>query len=196
MTASRATEPPRDVPAERLFRLLLARHPSRPLARPVAGLSLDVRPITAAAEAEAVDLAGEEVEELRESRLQREILSRVLWLAGRPAFLSPDEVGLLDGAALAAVLADVGEALAIIAPTYARSNVDAWSRALERGAMHLSNVSATVALASCVDVTPAGGITPRPDRYWGCPVGELLDGHWMVWRAARAAVERVRAEKR
>jgi len=26
----------------------------------------------------------------------------------------------------------------------------------------------------------------RPERFWGYAVDRLLDGHWMVYRAARA----------
>lgn len=193
----RAASPPAGVAPERLFRALLARHPSRPLPRLVAGLQLTVRAVPAAVEWEAVDVAAEEVEdELRASRLQREILWRVLWLGARPAFSSPEEVGLLDGGELDAVAGAVGEVLCAIAPTYARSDVDAWARVLETGAAHPSTVSDAISLAGCVDVTPGGGVVARPDRYWGCPVGELLDGHWMVWRAARAAVERLRESKR
>jgi hypothetical protein len=139
----------------------------------------------------AIDAAaGETVEELRASRLQREVMALVLWHRGAPAFRDADEVGLLDGGTLAALTAEVGDVLATIAPTYARSDVDAWALRLERGAEAAANVQATVALASCVDVTPGGGVVPRLDRYWGCSVGELLDGHWMAWRAARAVVER------
>jgi hypothetical protein len=38
-----------------------------------------------------------------------------------------------------------------------------------------------------VDIAgPTGATIPRPDRYWGCPIVDLLDGHWMAFRAARA----------
>lgn len=189
----RAAAPPGDEPPERLFRALAARRPERPLPRLVAGHRLTARAVPAREEWAAEDAAAsEEVEELRPSLLQRQILWRVLRLGDGPAFASPDEVGALDGAALASLVADVGAALWRIAPTYARSDVEAWARVLERGAAHPSNVADAVALASCVDMTPGGGVVPRLDRYWGCPVVELLDGHWMVWRAARTAVERIR----
>ncbi len=184
-------EPPLE-PAERIFRTLLARHPERPIATRVAGVGLSVRAISSREEWEALDASQrEEAEELRDSVLQREILFRVLRVGAGPAFSSIDEVGLLSDGVCEQLLRDVSAVLAIIGPTYARSDVDAWMRVLERGAE--ANAYEAIALASCVDVTMGYGVrsvTPRPDRYWGCAVGELLDGHWMAYRAARTVMER------
>ena len=185
--------PPRDLPPERLFRLLLAWRPSRPLRRLVAALQLRVRALSPIEEAEALDLAEEEeLPELRASRAQREILFRALHLGDAPAFASAEEVGLLSGAALAELAGEVAQALNTIAPTYARSDVGAWRKALAAGAERVGNLSTTFTLASCVDVTPAGGHLPRLDRFWGRPAGELLDGHWLAYEAARTVMEKHR----
>jgi hypothetical protein len=184
--------PPSD-PPDRLFRTLLAWRPSRPLRTEVAGFRLRARALSPAEEAAAFDAgAEEELLEVRTSRFQRELLARCLYIGDRPAFASAEEVGLLSGAAIAALAGEAAETLDAIAPTYARSDVAAWRKVLREGAEHIVNVSTTFTLAGCVDITPGGGHLPRLDRFWGHPAGELLDGHWLAYEAARAVMEKHR----
>jgi hypothetical protein len=176
-----------------LFRSLLAPYPARPIA-PLAGVPLFVRALRAADEAAAIDAGlAAPLEELRISRALRELLARCVWTRGGLAFASAEALGNLPAARLQALASEALDALARISPTYARSKWEAWHRRLELGAQHPSNFHDAAAVASCVDMIPAGwggggGFTARPDRYWGLPVGELLDGHWMVWSAARAVI--------
>jgi hypothetical protein len=187
-----ASQPPA-VPPERLFRALLAWRPSRPLRTRVAGYALRVRALSPAEEAGAFDAAAEEeLLEVHASRAQRELLARALYIGESRAFASAAEVGLLSGAMIATLAGEVAEALEAIAPTYARADVDAWRKVLALGAEHLTNLSTAFTLAACVDITPGGGRMPRLDRFWGHPAGELLDGHWMAYEAARTAVEKHR----
>jgi hypothetical protein len=151
-------------------------------------IPLIVRAIPSQEETAAIDAAMDAPEEIRGSRAQLEIVARYLWTPDGRAFDDAAEVGRLDDDEVDALADAVAAALGCISPTYARSDVDAWARALEAGARGLGNIAAAAALSSCVDVTPGGRIS-RPDRYWGCPTGQLLDGHWMLTRAAQRAME-------
>lgn len=103
--------------------------------------------------------------------------------AGR-AFLSEQEAHDLHDV--------VADALAIISPHYGAIDAQAWADALEQGAS-LSGHQA-YALGSCIDM--AGTMStlhrmPRPDRYFGCAMRDLLDGHWLCWFAARRVIEKL-----
>lgn len=183
--------PPVSIAPERLFRSLL---PLRPEARIdyrircAPSIPLLVRAIPAHEEDAAIDAALDAPEEICGSRAQLEIVARYLWTPSGRAFEDADAVGQLDDDEVGMLADAVAEAVGRIAPTYARSDADAWGKALEAGARVLSNIGTCLALASCVDVTPGGRIG-RPDRFWGCPTGQLLDGHWMLLRAAQRALE-------
>jgi hypothetical protein len=181
-------QPPGDITPARLFRALLQHHPEQALDYRIPGAEsfpLRVRAVRAAEIGLLLDAADEGVEELRGSRVSTALLAKVLWTGGAPTFRHADELGGMDGG-------DVGElwdaalrALGKICPTYSLSDSTAWGRVLEAGAREPSNLHDAFALALCVD-HGTGAVTPRPDRYWGCSPAELLDGHWMIWRAARA----------
>lgn len=151
-------------------------------------IPLIVRAIPSQEEAAAIDAAMDAPEEIRGSRAQLEIVARYLWTPEGLAFGDASEVGRLGDDEVDALADAVADALGYIAPTYARSDTSAWAQALEFGARGLGNIAAAAALASCMDVTQGGRIS-RPDRYWGCPTGQLLDGHWMLMRAAQRAME-------
>ena len=83
-------------------------------------------------------------------------------------------------------------ALRIISPSFRACDYDAWLAKLTIGAGHWTSRPQAAALAVCIDV--AAGmttrITPRPDRYFGLPMGQLTDGQWLAYRAARQAIDK------
>lgn len=183
--------PPPDLSPERLFRLLLPLRPSSALQyriRCALSVPLLARAPSGAEEWAALDAAAEAPPEVRGSIAQLEVLARCLYTPTGPAFSSAEEVGRLEEGDVAELAGEVASALDRIAPSYTRSDYQIWAEALEKGARHWSNVGTTVAMASCVDLG-MGGRVPRPDRYWGVPVCQLLDGHWMIFRAAQRAAE-------
>jgi hypothetical protein len=186
------TQPPEALPPERLWRSLLPARPFRALRLRLRGaerVQLIVRPVTAMGEALARDAgAALEVEQLRYAAAVRELLALVVHTQRRRAFATAADLAALEDHELAALEREVMGALSDIAPTYARSDVDAWSTVLQVGAAHPSNLSEASAIASCIALS-SGSVVPRPDRYWPLSISELLDGHWMAWNAARAAVK-------
>jgi hypothetical protein len=188
--ARKLADPP-DVAADVLWRSLLPLRPERAIPTRLRGIAhapFLVRAVPAMALALADDAgrrAAGGVDELQSARAAGEVLSLVLYTTQGRAFPTAAALGRLDGAELAELARDAFAALAEVCPTYARSNTDRWSEVLRDGAGHPSNLLEAVALGSCVDVGPAGGGIPRPDRYWGVPLRELCDGHWLAFRAAR-----------
>lgn len=188
-------EPPADEPPARIWRSLIALRPQRPMVYrlPCApDVPLICQAPTSLEEGLAFDAADLAPEEIRSSRAKLEILGRALWTPTGPAFGSAADVGRLLDAEVDALAEEVAGILDRIAPTYARSNAAAWVDVLERGALHGSNIGDAMTLAACVDEHQRG-TTPRPDRFWGLPLRELLDGHWMAFRAARRAADKLRA---
>lgn len=191
------TPPPKDEPPGRLFRLLLDTHPERVLSYRVQGaegIPLRVRALRGIDRALVEDEAARAPVAARDGAFVRGLIAAALWTPDGPAFSSPDAAGALPLAELLTLGKHVGEALAICSPTYATSDAKAWEKVLEEGAFAPGNVHETVALAGCIDVG-FGLIVARPDRYWGVPMNQLLDGHWMVYRAARTVVDRLREKK-
>lgn len=182
-------EPPASLTPARLFRTLTQRHPERALDYRIPGaesFALRVRAVRSTALAALFDEADGGPAELRTSTVSSALLVLCLRSGEVPALSSADDLGGLPSPVVDALWSASLEALGAICPTYSLSNVRTWSRALEDGARDPSNVHDAFALAGCVDVGPTGATVPRPDRYWGCPTGDLLDGHWMAFRAARA----------
>lgn len=183
---------PPSLPPERLWRSLLPLRPLHPLPCRLRGaehVPLFVRPVPALAEALARDAAELlDVEQLRHRAVAQEILALVLHTRRGPAVTNPADLEELDEPEVRRLVREVTWALADCAPTYGRSNVAAWRTALRAGAAHPSNLAEANVLASCIDEGFAT-IVPRPDRYWGVPLRELLDGHWMAYRAARDALK-------
>lgn len=188
--------PPEDVAPERLFRLLLPLRPALPIAyriRCAPDIPLLVRALSPAEEGEALDVAADGPAELRALRQELEVLARCLHTPSGPAFDGPEMLGRLPESEVAQLAREAFAVLNRIAPVYGRVSLDPWKLALERGARHPSNFSTTLAMAECWDLVPlTKARLPRPDRYWGVPVRDLLDGHWMAFRAASAALESLR----
>jgi hypothetical protein len=105
---------------------------------------------------------------------------------GAPIFASPAQVGsVVERQEMARLEHDVIAALQRISPHYWRCDLLRWDAVLKAGADACYPLAS--AMASCHDVAVGwGGVVrkPRPDRYWGCAVRELLDGHHMAFRAA------------
>ena len=121
-----------------------------------------------------------------------------IWAAlhvdGERVFDSPEHVGsVLDEGEAKDLGRKVLTELVTICPMYGYSDSDAWNRALVKGAA--DNVVICMSLDSCVEYATTMEwvrMLERPQMYWGKPLCELLDGHWMVFRAAREVMDRER----
>lgn len=184
------------VDASGLFRSLLRPLPSKPIAFRFKGLErtpLTVVAITAASALEANDVASLYSEWQRASVQSAEVVARALRAGDGRVFPTHEDVNALPESELLALSADVRAALAEICPLYHLLDGASWQALHTRlceGAKHVENFTAREALGRCYDVDGSSGrIVDRPDRYWGVPLADLLDGHWMVFRAARAVFE-------
>jgi hypothetical protein len=189
-------KPPAE-PAARLFRSLLALRPTRSITyrlRALPEVPLHVRALGNREAMEAVDIGmGHPIEELRHGRVELELLARCLMLPDGPAFACVEDVEDLDGPEIDTLIAHALPALEAIGPSYARSDTEAWRKVLEEGAAHGANLHDAIVLANCVD-HGFDANAYRPERYWGVPPCELLDGHWMAFHAARVVNERLTAK--
>ncbi len=198
--------PPSDVPAERLFRLLLrAPRASLPVRLPIAGaeggafcFDAEVRALHPLDDAAAVDAVAEHSEEVRAYMLGAELTALSLHDAGgRRMFATARAVLDMDERDADAVIAATVRALRTVSPSLLRCNHDAWLAYLTLGAAHPSNYARAAALAGCTDgreeIVDARGkpvgsrVIQRPDRFFGVPIGDMTDGQWLAYRAARAA---------
>ena len=193
------TLPPGDdeLAAERLFRLLLGvpraelaieyRIPAAP------ELALKVRALRGVEESAAVDDAAHLLtKSARDNAIVAGLVARSLWTKRGKAFANPGQVGELMPHEMDELGAHVLAALCIVSPTYGAIDQRAWELRLELGARHISNAHQVGMLADCVDVSLGHGIrytTPRPDRYFGIPICELTDGHFIAFSAARTVAE-------
>ncbi|TXH18208.1 MAG: hypothetical protein E6R03_02580 [Hyphomicrobiaceae bacterium] len=196
--ADRLGKPPAE-PPERLFRALLALRPQRPIAyrlRALPDVPLYVRALRNAEAMAAVDAGmAHPVEELRNGRVEIELLARCLMTPDGPAFVSAEDVEDLDGPEIEALIQHAMPALEAIGPTYSSSDTDAWRKVLEAGAEHGANLHDALVLANCVD-HGFDANPPRPERYWGVAPCDLLDGHWLAFRAASAVKDKIIKSKK
>ena len=172
-----ARTPPRDVAPGLLFRRLLE------TPRPVIGVDhridgfedvpLSVVGISSRELADLTDGAGRHV--------PPRLLSFVL-RAGKEA-LSGADLLMLPASSYDALGAACMAALGLC-PLYVLSDVDAWTDVLREGAKSPSVFADAIALGGSIDVAPTGHVIDRPDRFFGVPFSQLLDGHWMAFRAA------------
>jgi hypothetical protein len=108
-------------------------------------------------------------------------------------FQTMADVGELHDDDAQSLDAEASKALAIVGPTYDRVDWMKWNDRLIQGADKGGALQA--GLGICVDFALGFGVgraIERPDRYWGCPIADLTDGHWMAYRAAREVYERNR----
>ncbi len=182
--------PPADVGADALFVRLLA----RPRAWLPIELALAGRP-AAAFRVHAVHPLDERLVLDEVARMPPE-LQQARVDAGLAALALHDDRGLrvfttgrqllelLRDADVAKLIAAVGPTLRACSPSYRLSNVQSWRQRLIEGAELESHLA--VRLAYCADGDTVYG-APRPDRFFGLPIGELTDGQWLAYRAARFA---------
>lgn len=117
---------------------------------------------------------------------------------GSQVFGSDIEAGALDELDAVALVNAVEEALAICGPTRLTSLRNDWHVALCEGARHPANWQDAYALGGCYDISFGFGkgafhVTDHPEWWFGVPQREMIDGHWMAYRAAVAV--RVEADK-
>lgn len=189
------TDPP-ELPPEVVWRSLLPLRPQRRISYRIRGaeqIPLHVTAIPAAVEAVAWDYGAVAYppddlgtsSELRERAGSMAILSEVLWTPKGRAFPTVSHMGDLDDDELRDLCDEVFIVLSDICPNMRRSDGRAWAEFLRAGAAHPSNRGEASVLACSIDLGYGGAQLPRPDRYWGVPLNELLDGHWMIYQAAR-----------
>lgn len=98
----------------------------------------------------------------------------------------------LTSTGLARLSKQATEALQAIGPVWAAVDLGAWTATLKLGAQHPANYLDAYALGGCIDLVGSGEGTkllPRPDRFFGVPMSQLVDGHWLAYRAARFIFE-------
>lgn len=198
-------QPPSNVAPDALFRLLLRTpRPTLPVVISMPGVAaggaFSVRAITGTELFGARDQADTEPEPLRDRVMVAQLIALSLVQGGAPVFTSPAELGQLDEDDYLAVASVVLPAVATISPVYGLSDTAAWESRLVAGAQHRSNQVAAAALADCRERRTLIRVrnkarcyqittTDRPDRYYGLPLGQLTDGHWLCYRAACRAHE-------
>lgn len=198
MTSTRLqlTQPPEDIPAAQLFRLLSTRErPVWPIKYRIGcapHVPLSVRALRGA-EARSVDISAR-------GTLARfgSLLVAALRTADGPAFASVDELGGLTEAELAALVSAVLKALAIVSPTYGAIDRTAWELRLEEGAREPGNIFTAATMAECCDLAVGlGGVarSRRPDRYYGKPVVKLTDAQLLAYRAGCEVIEQMRGDR-
>ena len=176
-------QPPADIPPERLFRFLLTT--PRPIApvvwrpRGAENVVLYCRALTVLEEAVAADAATGLPPGAWRSRFLCGLVASAVWSGGEPAFSSADGVARLPSTEADALCAEVDATLARISPSYTRTGLAEWMAALKKGAEHGSNFSLLHALAH----------NDCPSKFFGMPLKDLTDGHWMCFRAAHRVIE-------
>ncbi len=158
-------------------------------------MALHARALTALEERACLDACeGVEPRAVWLDRLSLHLLVASLWTPAGPAFPGgAEEAGALEEDEGERLVGEALGALAVVSPSYTRSDSDAWAAALLKGAADPSNMRIAFTLAGAVDVALGYGggriTTARPDRYFGLPFAELTDGHLMAYAAARVFVD-------
>lgn len=173
--------PPKNVTPAALFRgLLCTPRPERFLEYRIPGLeqfALSVRAVNRF-EFEQAIASNDSVSHLT---------ALSLFANGKRVFASVDSLGeALDSRAARDLGRHVQEALGVISPCYGFSDVKRWEKALTEGAGEPLNSWSAYALGSSFDVDPSGAVHDRPDRFFGLPLGQLVDAQCFAYRAARA----------
>lgn len=174
------------IPSHKLFRLLLQRPrptwPIRHRLRSALGAGFCVQGLRGPEVESILDIVPSDITETDERHRiisPEVIVASLLTVRKQRVFSSVDEIGSLDDDEFQELSSSVFAALAIVSPTYERSDVDRWSKALGDGAEHVSNLREALAIGACRD-----DHGERPDRYFGLPLADLTDGQLMAYRAA------------
>lgn len=130
------------------------------------------------------DLAGPQV--------QRRLVSLALCDAqGRPQ-LTQALCGRLETTELASLAADVLATLDRLSPACWRADIDAWRKALEKGADHFTNTNTMIAMAETGGWNQ--GAQRAADRYYGTATANLTDGQRLGFEAACNVYARLMAK--
>jgi hypothetical protein len=154
-------------------------------------VALAVRALTPWEDESTRDADRELPVDARVSAIAQGLIVAALLVDGEPAFRSVTELGAFDETELRAMALAVFDGLAVVSPSYRRIDETAWSKRLEDGARHATNLSIVLAVgASSMDAGVGGPIfLPRFDRYFGLPFAEITDGQRMAYTAARKVYE-------
>lgn len=187
-------KPPKDIPPEKLFRLITRRpYPVVPIDIRLRGaehIALSVRAITWAEEMEVQDLYDENM-----SSLSLGYISKSLMADGEQAFSSHEEAAMLSEGEIKKLEHVVAEALSRICPCMFRSDMVAWGFALYEGAKHFSNSHAVSLALSCVE-DGMELVTQRLDRFYNMPLLELTEGHALAFHSICKVISEARDEHR
>lgn len=176
-------KPPKDVPPDKLFRLLLRR--PRPVLR--LDVRLDVAP-SVTLFARAITASERAIIRDAEEHDQVSVLLAlsIVDIRGCPVFAHHEEThALLDDEA-----DDLGAAVLrahrVISPSYDICDTKAWHDALCKGAEHPLSFALVSQIRSAFDTHDAlkKPIQPRMDRYFGLPLADITDGQRMAFLAA------------
>ena len=194
--------PPADVTPERLFRRLLRRpRPWAPVPYQFPGttIPLHVRALTPYEAACAMDV---DVPEAPQAALADQALAGLvvasLYEPGGPAFASADQAGRMPQREWARLMTASLTALYGVMPSRQfckDADWQEWTKALTKGAQHPSNLTETIRLAACHDISVGfAGVARkrRPDRYFGLPDADLTEGQQMAFDAAFNFIENLR----
>ncbi len=187
-------QPPADVPPDELFRALLR----SPWA--VSGISFrlqaapDVRLSVKALRSSEWSSVGDSLRgigesEIRDSKRFTQFIYLALLADGEKAFDSPAQILQLDRGQHRRLGLSVVFGLASCSPTYVFSDVAAWDKKLRLGAAHPTNFTDSMLLYGSTD-TSSSAVHGRPERYFGVRAGELTDGQFMAFAAARNVMKR------
>lgn len=148
-----------------------------------------MRAVPSLAFAAAVDAGGPDAAlTVGRGHTMRAIIAEVLYVGGKRAFANAAEAGGLREADAAALAHHVLDALNRICPTYGRIDHRAWAKVLRAGAA--ADPGRASHVAACSDPVLGKEVVwlGHPERYWGLPGLDLLDGHHMAFEAAMVAV--------
>ena len=178
-------KPPPDVPAARLFRTLLR------LPRPIEPIgfrfeALPGKPLFVQA------LSHSEVGEARDSAdpATAMVAAALVSRAGQPLVTVAD-LGLITETESERLQAAVLGVIARVSPSYALSDVAAWDARLREGANDGTNLRIAFTMGGCLELV-GRRIYAAPEKFFGVARGQLLDGHWMAFRAAQSIYEQRR----
>lgn len=188
--------PPKHVPPERLFRLLLGRpRPVLPLELRLdfaPKVALAARALTPWEDESARDVPPDLPTAARASQILQRLVVGALLADGEPALRSTADLGGFSERELGVMGAAVMGALDVVSPALRRIDRTLWNAYLEAGAKHGSNGSIVNAIgASSIEVGARGNLRfmPRWQDYFGVPFAEVTDGQRMAYDAASKVFE-------
>lgn len=126
------------------------------------------------------------------------VVAAALWEPGGPVFSSPEQASRMPQREWLRLVDASLRALYGVMPSRSFCNErqwGEWTRVLETGARHPTNLSEMVRIHACCDVVVgfAGrAFLRRPDRYFGLPVADITEGQILAFDAAFNVAESFR----